>query len=807
MIHLQEMARQLKSSVNRIKESHPRVAAGLQWVILFLGLFVAIWLATQSRAAPQIILLTMLGVIAANFGIAAGGVLSPVLPIVSVTGLLVAGLLPAVATVAGALLLSELALPFWKPLWEDARLAHHGRQHRLARGLVHVLALVLAVIVNDSPLPGAPALLGGDGTLFDILLLSLTYAGFLFVGFYSLNWLQTRKPMDGDAVVLTLMAAILSQPFAILGAITYWAAGLPAFVIFCVGAGAFAIVSWLAWQRHYFLQQQLDHMSALNTVGASLRATLDLSTLLERTFRQTQTLLDVDEFTIILDYEDDGWQPVFHAVGGRPQPIDESPPVSDCARWVLDHGRTLELNQENMHFASEHNLSPPAGHPAAWMAVPLTGRNGVIGAIVLQRFGSGRRFGSWSQEVIMAVAGHASAAVENARLYGQVVELYNLTDEALTRRLRQLQALLDSTTEAVLMLDTKGRVVLVNPPAARLLGTPREELQGRRLDERRASVALGYGVDALRQLLNDLGKGHIRQRQRTVFEATAGPGNPDGTRWRFVERSGTPVLSAEEQLIGWLFVLRDVTEEQEREQWRTSLTRMIVHDLRNPVTTLISDLDSLELAEERGQSERFQRVVDQARRGCHNMLDMIDSLMDVTRLEAGQVVVDAEAMHVAPLVERILERLRPLARKKECAIILEADAELPPAWADAEILRRVFVNLLDNALKFTPSGGEIRVRLAADEALPRHEPGVRCLVSDSGPGVPPEYRQRIFERFVQVNPGGGQVRGTGLGLTFCKLALEAQGGRIWIEDGPGAGGAFVFTLPGIPHLTAPDERA
>lgn len=186
------------------------------------------------------------------------------------------------------------------------------------------------------------------------------------------------------------------------------------------------------------------------------------------------------------------------------------------------------------------------------------------------------------------------------------------------------------------------------------------------------------------------------------------------------------------------------------------------------------------------------------------MLDMIDSLMDVTRLEAGQVVVDAEAMHVAPLVETILARLRPLARKKDCAIILEASAELPPVWADAEILRRVFVNLLDNALKFTPSGGEIRVRLAADEALPGHEPGVRCLVSDSGPGVPPEYRQRIFDRFVQVNPGGGQVRGTGLGLTFCKLALEAQGGQIWIDENQAEGSAFVFSLPGIPHLVVPD---
>jgi signal transduction histidine kinase len=108
------------------------------------------------------------------------------------------------------------------------------------------------------------------------------------------------------------------------------------------------------------------------------------------------------------------------------------------------------------------------------------------------------------------------------------------------------------------------------------------------------------------------------------------------------------------------------------------------------------------------------------------------------------------------------------------------------------------VNLLDNALKFTPAGGYVQIILQAEPAGENAEPGVRCLIEDSGPGIPAEYKGQIFDRFVRINAGGAQVRGTGLGLTFCKLALEAHGGRVWVEDGTEGGSRFVFIVPGVP---------
>jgi signal transduction histidine kinase len=113
----------------------------------------------------------------------------------------------------------------------------------------------------------------------------------------------------------------------------------------------------------------------------------------------------------------------------------------------------------------------------------------------------------------------------------------------------------------------------------------------------------------------------------------------------------------------------------------------------------------------------------------------------------------------------------------------------------------VLINLLDNALKFTPVNGRICVQLQSEPPLtPQHEPGIRCLISDNGPGIPVEHREQIFNRFMRTNRGGAQIRGTGLGLAFCKMAVEAHNGRIWVEAASEDGSQFIFTLPGIPIL-------
>lgn len=200
--------------------------------------------------------------------------------------------------------------------------------------------------------------------------------------------------------------------------------------------------------------------------------------------------------------------------------------------------------------------------------------------------------------------------------------------------------------------------------------------------------------------------------------------------------------------MGWLMVFRDVTEEQERLEWRTELTRMIVHDLRNPVTTLLSTMHLLgEQLFPGSTSLEAGELVETARLSCVNLLDMVDSLMDINRMEAGQLIVDADAVSLSALVERVLIHLWPLALRRQIELHFTASPDIPLVWVDEDLLRRVWLNLLDNALKFTPAHGTITIHLQPEPPLSeRDEPGVRGIVQDTGPGI----RQNIRNGFLIV---------------------------------------------------------
>jgi signal transduction histidine kinase len=314
---------------------------------------------------------------------------------------------------------------------------------------------------------------------------------------------------------------------------------------------------------------------------------------------------------------------------------------------------------------------------------------------------------------------------------------------------------------------------------------------GVRLDAAAAEF-LGFPPHELTARLQALAAGQLQEGYGRV---TFTPPQPPR---RMLERQEAPVFDRDDQLIGWLLLFRDVTEEQDLAERREDLTRMIVHDLRNPLTTMAT---TLQLAQNRLPEEKDGEVrplLQNVYTGSQDLLDMVDSLMDIHRMEAGRSIVDPDAMRLPPLVETVTARLQPLLAHKGITLTVTAVPDLPPIWADAELVRRVLVNLLDNALKFTPAHGRITITMQPEPAQPGCEPGVRCLIQDSGPGIPPDFREQAFDRYTRTNPGGAPVRGAGLGLTFCRMAVAAQHGRIWVEDAPDGGSQFVFTLPGLP---------
>jgi signal transduction histidine kinase len=222
------------------------------------------------------------------------------------------------------------------------------------------------------------------------------------------------------------------------------------------------------------------------------------------------------------------------------------------------------------------------------------------------------------------------------------------------------------------------------------------------------------------------------------------------------------------------------------ERLRDDLTQMVIHDLRNPLTVICGFLDILEGREAQALSAGTQALVTVARRSAEDLLMMIGSILDVARMGAGAMKLRREPCDLGALARSVLAATQPLPGDR--AVTIDAHEPAPGFTADVALLRRVLQNLLGNALRYTPAGGVVRVVVAPS-------PGeIRVAITDAGPGIAPEHQGRIFEKFGQVGDRRNRV-GSGLGLTFCKLAVEAHGGRIGVESEVGRGSTFWVTLP------------
>lgn len=227
---------------------------------------------------------------------------------------------------------------------------------------------------------------------------------------------------------------------------------------------------------------------------------------------------------------------------------------------------------------------------------------------------------------------------------------------------------------------------------------------------------------------------------------------------------------------------------RESERLRESLTQMIVHDLRNPLTALMGGIEVLHLTATPALNENQRRLLASARRSGRALMGLVDELLDVRRMEAGALTPEFEAVDLGALCRESVETVSALADAEELTITVDVDAEPLVVRCDRQLVGRVLANLLSNAIKYTPAGGRI--------ALSAHRgDGENALVSvaDTGVGIPPENQRAIFEVFGLVDQPGR--RGTGLGLAFSKMVVEAHGGRIWVESRPEQGSTFRFTLP------------
>jgi len=352
-----------------------------------------------------------------------------------------------------------------------------------------------------------------------------------------------------------------------------------------------------------------------------------------------------------------------------------------------------------------------------------------------------------------------------------------------------LEATLNALPDAVLVFGPDGLIVTANPPARLLLSATN-------VGSATQLAELSFSADHRSAIESALAGNPPPTRSpdfRRTFEAVL-----NGQRRRFL-LTAVPIAEFAEGKFGAVAILDDVTEFARLDELRSELVGVASHELKSPLTTLRMNL--LMLSE--GASEmtsRQQELISAASQGCEEFGSTIEELLDVTRIESGQLRLNLVPVDLVAIVKTTYQGLETRFEDARVRLILTCEASATMARGDPARLKSVFANVLTNALKYSPARGTVTVRVSGQNAGVGEKTPLQITVTDQGPGVPAEYRERIFEKFFRVEHHTNQraegVRGTGIGLYLCREIVRAHGGTISCEPGDdGTGTRIAITLP------------
>jgi PAS domain S-box-containing protein len=339
--------------------------------------------------------------------------------------------------------------------------------------------------------------------------------------------------------------------------------------------------------------------------------------------------------------------------------------------------------------------------------------------------------------------------------------------------------------DVILITDLDGRVLEANRRAAGFFGTTPEKLKDVNLADllAPAGLPLQWGQNL---------KGTAKRFSAQV--------RVDDGRHVTIHALRLPSPSADGdgvERVQW--ILHDSSAKAELEQAQQDLTAMLMHDLQSPLGNVISSLELIRnhISSSNGDSV-LHSMLDIAMRSSNHLQTLIASLLDISRLEAGHPINEREPVNVYRLVESTYEIEQPNFEKRGVQFVNRVAANMADIYVEKSMISRVILNLLDNALKQSQENQQITIR--AQKAPDVGDDGMILIsVSDQGAGIPEAYRQMIFEKYARIN-NDSSSKGLGLGLAFCRLAVEAHGGRIWVDDAPEGGARFQFTVPSASEI-------
>ncbi|TGD83084.1 ATP-binding protein [Hymenobacter wooponensis] len=389
---------------------------------------------------------------------------------------------------------------------------------------------------------------------------------------------------------------------------------------------------------------------------------------------------------------------------------------------------------------------------------------------------------------------HQTIPVESHDEFGTVASAFNnllmrlqefrssTTADLITERNR-MESLVNSLDEGLLLIDQHRRILLANPTAAELLGVPVAQLVGQPADE------LATQNDLLRSLLTPL---EAPRRQQALAEAplfTITQNNEEAYFRLTVHDIVSFNKAADEmQFVGHILALRNVSDFKRLDQVKSNFLATVSHELKTPLSSMNINLRLLQ--DERVPADERQRITSSIRQETQRLQRMVSELLDVSRLDAGAgIQLNVHPTDLGQVVRYATDTVQAQLDDKQLRLEIDLPPNLPQAYADVEKTTWVLINLLANAIRYSPTGESLIVRAEVAGAL------VQVCVQDRGPGIAAEHHDRIFQRFAQIPDKTGYRGGSGLGLSIAREFITSQGGRLWVESELGTGSTFCFTLP------------
>ena len=390
----------------------------------------------------------------------------------------------------------------------------------------------------------------------------------------------------------------------------------------------------------------------------------------------------------------------------------------------------------------------------------------------------------------------ASIPVESRDEFGQVANSFNQllvqVNDARTSNLAGLMternrvtSIVQTLDEALLLLDENQRILVANPPACALLELPENAVVGADAHDLAARSPL------MQQLLAVV-RAPVSQRKAAVPITLTSHGEELHYRLLVHDAVSFNVPLDKMEFVGTILALHNVSDFKRLDQTKSNFLATVSHELKTPLSTINFHLKLLQNQRVGALNAEQQQIVESLKQENQRLLKLTINLLDVAKLESGAIPLNSRSTAVAELLAHATEPIQLQLAPKHLTLDVDLPADLPPVRADLEKTAWVLLNLLANAVRFSPEAGRITV----SAALTAPGDAVEVRVQDHGPGVAPEYQEHIFQRFAQAPDSSGAARdGSGLGLSISHEFIATQGGQLGVRSTPGAGSTFFFTLP------------